>query len=115
MDKKIIYKVKIKFFGIIFILSIVYFCLISLDWCVKVYLNMNKFKPIKEAEKIENDYKKTIPAKAQKKRNQGFGPMFSPSYFNKKKEYNSLYKKYSTFHLECCPIKNIMYVMRVMD
>ena len=47
---------------------------------------MNKFKPIKEAEKIENDYKKTIPAKAQKKRNQGFGPMFSPSYFNKKKE-----------------------------
>ena len=38
---------------------------------------MNKFKPLQEAEKIEKDYKKTIPAKAQKKREQGFSPMFS--------------------------------------
>ncbi len=105
MIEKIIYKYKIKFFGTIFILFIVYFCLISLDWCVKVYVNMNKLKPIKEAEKIEKDYKKTIPAKAQKKRDQGFSPMFSPSYFNKKKEYNSLYKKYSTLPLGVLPNK----------
>ena len=98
-------KAKTNFFGIFFIILILYICLISIDWCVKVYVNMNKFKLVKEAVKIEKDYRKTIPTKSKKKRAQGFSPMFSPSYFNKKKEYNNLYKKYSTLPLGVLPNK----------
>ena len=84
MNSSKLSKQKTNLFGIFFIILILYFCLIVLDWCIKVYVNMNKFKPLQEAEKIEKDYKKTIPAKAQKKREQGFSEMFSPSYFSKK-------------------------------
>lgn len=96
-------KIQIKYFGIFFIIVIIYICLVSADWCLKVYLNMNKFEPNKKAIQIEQKFRKTIPTKAKKKRDEGFKPMFFPSYFNKTKEYNYLYKKYSNLPLGVLP------------
>ena len=75
------YKTQTKYFGIFFIIVIIYICLVSADWCVKVYLNMNKFEPNKKAIQIEEKFRKTIPAKAEKKRDEGFKPMFFPKLF----------------------------------
>ncbi len=96
MIKKMIHTSKIKLLGTIFISLVIYFCLISLDWLAKVYLNTNKLKPNLEAELIEKKHSKTIAAKTKKKRDQGYKPMFRPIFFSKTSEYNSLYKKYAT-------------------
>ena len=42
------YKTQTKYL-VFFIIVIIYICLVSADWCVKVYLNMNKFEPNKKA------------------------------------------------------------------
>lgn len=103
MNNKINYKNKVKFYGIIFILFLIYFCIISLDWSIKVYINTNKLKPNLEARLIEENHNKTILEKAKKKRDQGYRPMFFPKYFSKTSEYNSLYYKYFTLPFGVVP------------
>ena len=92
-----------KTFGTIFIVSIIFVCLVLLDWIIKKYINLNKFKPVAEAVKIEENHRKTVKESAELKRLEGFRPLFYPRYFNKTKEFHSLYTKYSALPLGGLP------------
>ena len=76
MNSSKLSKQKTNLFGIFFIILILYFCLIVLDWCIKVYVNMNKFKPLQEAEKIEKITKKLFQLKPRKKENKDLAQCF---------------------------------------
>ncbi|MDC0533535.1 hypothetical protein OAO09_02100 [Candidatus Pelagibacter sp.] len=103
MSNKINYNFYTNFLGTSFFVLIIYICLISFDWCLKIYVNLNKLQPVIEAQTIEKNYKKNIIFKAKEKREFGFKPMFYPKYFNKTKEYNALNIKYSTLPLGVLP------------
>ena len=90
MNSSKLSKQKTNLFGIFFIILILYFCLIVLDWCIKVYVNMNKFKPLQEAEKIEKDYKNLFQLKPRKKENKDLAQCFLQVTLVKKKNIKPL-------------------------
>ncbi len=103
MTNKIVLKKNIQIVGILFILLTLYVSLMSIDWFLKVYLNLNKLNPVTKAITLEQEYKKNIPIKAKEKRAMGYKPMFYPRYFNKTLDYNNLQQKYSILPLGVLP------------
>ena len=68
MTNKIVLKKKTQIVGILFILLTLYVSLMSIDWFLKVYLNLNKLKPVTKAITLEQEHKKTISIKAKRKK-----------------------------------------------
>ena len=58
MTNKIVLKKNTQIVGILFILLTLYLSLMSIDWFLKVYLNLNKLKPVTKALTLEQEYKK---------------------------------------------------------
>ena len=94
---------KISFIGFFFIFLVIYLCLISIDWSIKVYVNLNTFKVNPEASLIEKSNNKNRKQLAKIKRSEDYKPLFYPRYFNRTNEYHSLYKKYLTIPLGAKP------------